>query len=85
MTRAKWDELVECVSCGYRSDEGLLHRDPCRLITYEWIRQDGPRKEGWPMEPLRQYELDELEAMIAEMEKRGATRQPDGYFGKCVI
>ena len=76
---------IECVACGYISPDGLLHYGSCRLIMYEWIRQDGPHKERLPMEPMRPHELKNLEYMIAEMEKRGAKRQPDGYFGRCVI
>ena len=79
------DTKIECVACGYVSHDGLLHYGSCRLMLYEWIGQDGPRKERLPMEPMRPHELKTLEYMITEMEKRGAKRQPDGCFGKCVI
>ena len=77
--------MIPCVDCGYQSKSGNKHWGNCRLILLEWIRQGGPEKEGFPMDPLRDDELVELEGMIVEMEKRGAKRDTDGYFGDCFI
>ncbi len=74
--------MIQCIDCLYVSADGRKHHDHCRLMLLEFVRQEGGKVAD--VAPITEKELAELDAMVAEMLRRGATRDEDGYFGICI-